>query len=97
MLTELLAVIGGYDEDRGTEQPAPLETSENVLLFGSCRLSNRADSDVIGVANGAHVACRQSDYRLRSSGRSHELNLYAVRFVDLNYRAKIPTAQPVLG
>jgi hypothetical protein len=57
--------------------------------FGSCRLLNRANGYLIGVADWPYVICGQGNHRLRVSGRSYELDLDAVRLIDFDYGAKI--------
>jgi hypothetical protein len=57
--------------------------------FGSCRLLNRANGYLIGVADWPYVICGQGNHRLRVSGRSYEFDLDAVRLIDFDYGAKI--------
>jgi hypothetical protein len=65
--------------------------------FGSRRPPNRANRYLIRVADWPHVIYGQSDYRLRVSGCSYELDLHAVGFIDFDDGAKIPATQPMLG
>jgi hypothetical protein len=50
----------------------------STLLFGSRRLLNRANSDLIGVTDWPYVVFRQGDDRLRVSRCSYELDLESV-------------------
>jgi len=66
-------------------------------MFGSCRPFDRANRNLIGVANRSNVVCRQGDHSLRASGCPHELDLDAIRLVDFDDGAKIAATQSMVG
>jgi hypothetical protein len=65
--------------------------------FGSRRLPNRANGNLVGIADGPDVICGQGDHRLRVSGCSYELDLDTIWLINFDNGAKIAATQPVLG
>jgi hypothetical protein len=65
--------------------------------FSSRRLLNRANGDLVGIADGSDVVYGQGDHRLCVSGCSYELDLEPIRLINFDNGAKIAATQPVLG
>ena len=88
----------GWAAERDALEPrASSCASASKRRFGSRRLLNGANGDLIGIANGSYVVFGQRDHGLRVSRCSYELDLNAVRFIDFDYGAKVAATQTALG